>query len=323
MLKKIFLLCCLVAALGQASAQDASFTQYFNLSNWLNPAMTGSAPNYRFTTNYRQQWIKLDRAFTTQTLGFDLNADNINSGFGFLLGKSNAADDSQHLEAALTYSYRITTDWFVLRMGLQPSYSVRGVNFSSYSFEDALKSGNDTRERLNTDMRRFFDVGTGAAIYNKNFWGGISLYHLLRPEISAYKTGGERLPMRFNAHAGARFRAWNDFDLFCLPSFQFQKQGVFQQIDMTLGFEIDPINFGVAFRGLPLINSVSSPFNQDALSFLSGVRMQNLFLGFSYDFRVSKLYGSGGSFELTLTYSPREDSRKKPAWKNVDCPLRF
>jgi hypothetical protein len=104
---------------------------------------------------------------------------------------------------------------------------------------------------------------------------------------------------------------------------QFQKQGNFQQIDMTLGFEADPVNFGVAFRGLPFINSVSSPFNQDALSFLSGVRMQNLFLGFSYDFRVSKLYGSGGSFELTLTYSPREDSRKKPAWKNVDCPLRF
>jgi type IX secretion system PorP/SprF family membrane protein len=306
-----------------ARAQDGSFTQYYNLSNWLNPALTGSAPNYRFTTNYRHQWIRIDRAFQSQTLGFDYNADNINSGFGVLITKMNAGDDSQHLEAGATYSYRITTDWFVLRMGLQPSYSIRSLSFNQYVFEDAMRSGRDTQEKLNADLRRFADVATGAAIYNDKFWGGFSLYHLLRPEISAFQKGGERLPVRLNVHAGARVRAWNDYDLYFTPSVQFQKQGIFQQLDMTLGFEADPINFGFAFRGLPFINSVSSPLNQDAFSFLSGFRMQNLFVSFSYDFRVSRLFGSGGSYEITLTYSPRQDNRKKPSWKTVSCPMRF
>jgi type IX secretion system PorP/SprF family membrane protein len=277
-----------------AQAQDGSFTQFYNAANWLNPALTGATPNYRFTTNFRQQWIRIDKTYQSQTVGFDYNADNINSGFGLLLTKMNAGDNSQHIEVAGTYSYRITTDWFVLRMGLQPSYSMRSLNFDRYIFEDALASGNDTRERLSTNSRNFADVATGAAIYDDKFWGGFSLYHLLRPEISAFQ-GGERMPMRLNVHGGARLRAWNDFDLYFVPSFQFQRQGQFQQFDLSLNFESKPIFYGIAFRGLPFMNTVKSVMNQDAISAMAGFRFSNWVLGMSYDFRTSNLVGSGGS----------------------------
>jgi Type IX secretion system membrane protein PorP/SprF len=61
-------------------------------------------------------------------------------------------------------------------------------------------------------------------------------------------------------------------------------------------------------------------FNRDAFTILTGLKMKNLSVGYSYDFTMSKLITqTGGSHEISLSYSFRmKPIKHKP--KMMPCP---
>jgi type IX secretion system PorP/SprF family membrane protein len=71
-MKKYIFTILFASAITIARAQDPNFSQFFASPLTINPALTGS-PNsdFRFFTNYRQQWIGNNTSYNTGTLSLD------------------------------------------------------------------------------------------------------------------------------------------------------------------------------------------------------------------------------------------------------------
>jgi hypothetical protein len=78
----------------------------------------------------------------------------------------------------------------------------------------------------------------------------------------------------------------------------------------------EPLSFGFWWRGMPK-GKVNKRI--DALAFMIGYKFDNISVGYSYDFTISRLgIGSGGSHELSASILLKTIARKK--WKALPCP---
>jgi hypothetical protein len=98
-------------------------------------------------------------------------------------------------------------------------------------------------------------------------------------------------------------------------------QGKFDQLDAGLYLTLEPMVFGLWYRGLPIKNYEPGLPNNDAAIFLVGYKQDNLSVGYSYDLTVSRLgVSTGGSHELSLTYTFASPQSRKKFAKKIPCP---
>src|ERR1017187_7892961 len=71
-MRKLITVCLMVFWLGNVSAQDPHFSQFFSSPLTLNPAFTGKFDGVlRIAGNYRNQWPSINNAYTTGTISVD------------------------------------------------------------------------------------------------------------------------------------------------------------------------------------------------------------------------------------------------------------
>jgi len=315
-------------------AQDPQFSQFFAAPLYLNPAFAGSTYEHRFILNHRLQWPSLPKAFVTYAFSYDFNMSELNSGFGVMAVTDKAGSAnlrSTNVGFAYSYKFRFESGW-VLSPGLYFSYSMRDLDFDRIVFGDQLAFDIDDAPTsdpiLGRDRTaRFFDFGAGFLIYNKNFWFGISSYHLNQPDRSLVDQE-DILPMRNSIHGGYRITLYQGFGSSqrkssIAPFFHYKNQADFDQLDIGFHFHYNPIVSGIWYRGIPIEQNRLDNVNQDAVVFLLGVRFDQLDVGYSYDITVSGLgASSGGSHEISAMY--QFNSKKSPKVKKKDkfipCP---
>jgi hypothetical protein len=96
-------------------------------------------------------------------------------------------------------------------------------------------------------------------------------------------------------------------------------QGKFFQSDVGLYYYIDPLIFGLWYRGIPLITSQAG----DAIIGLVGIKTDQLHIGYSYDFTISNLIGStGGAHEISIVYefSTTQIGQRSRKIRAIPCP---
>jgi len=75
--------------------------------------------------------------------------------------------------------------------------------------------------------------------------------------------------------------------------------------------------FGFWYRGVPFFGEDPKG---DAISFLVGYKLDQLRVGYSYDFTISNLVSStGGAHEISITYEFKSTRSRKKAHM-VPCP---
>ena len=317
-------------------AQDPQFTQYYAAPLYLNPAFTGTTGQHRASINYRNHWSSLPRAFSTYAFAYDYNLPSSNSSLGIIFSADRAGTaNMSSTNVGAIYSYTIPlTDKLRAVPAMQLGYFSRSMDFSKLVFGDQLAFGNPNAPTTDPDVRNLdnrnnFDFGSGLLIYNNSFWAGFAFHHINQPNQSVL--GGEsELPMRMTVHAGWKIRlkqgplksgAKSSIN----PSFNFRRQGRFDQLDLGFNYYFRMIMLGLWYRGIPLQQDMPRTINHDALVVSFGLSMNNLNFGYSYDMTVSKLgpAASGGSHEISLVlqmqFAKRPDkvSRKN---KYNPCP---
>ncbi|TAH18877.1 MAG: type IX secretion system membrane protein PorP/SprF [Cytophagales bacterium] len=309
-----------------AAAQDANFTQFYASPTYMNPAFAGAVPQYRATMQYRNQYPNIPNTYETNLFSFDYNLDYYNAGLGAMIVQDRLSSFSMtSTSLLLSYSYQINlTKKWIMRLGLQGAYTFRTTDFSRLVFQDQLDSGSPTKENLVGNFVHYPDVGTGFLVYNKTFWFGFGLHHLTRPYQSLINTS-ERLEMKQTVQAGAKFSFSKDWDkdISIAPAILYQRQGIFDQLDLGVNFFYEPLIAGIWYRGIPIMQNVSGKINQDAVAILAGFRHKNLLFTYSYDATISSLNRSGGAHEVALIFAPRYDKRNKRGSKHIDCPVTF
>ncbi len=325
---KFILGLCLMLSINLSKAQDVQFSQFYAAPLYLNPAFTGSTERGRAGLNFRRQWPALNHSFTTVSAFSDYHLNNLNSGIGFILNQHK--EDFlgfQSTEVGLLYAYKLKlTDALVLRAGIQGSLFNKNINFENLVFGNQIDIVNGqvigaSGEVFNVDANSsFLSLSSGLLLYTNNFWFGGSVHHINQPSQS-FIDGNSVLKRKYSFHMGYKFSLASGGRLRSL-SYQFQerslslavnykRQGGFSQFDFGAQLYLQPLVFGLSYRGLPF-SPLENLFNSDALITLVGVELnQNVSMAYSYDFTISKLANaSGGAHEISLTFRFGKVSRR-------------
>lgn len=329
-MKAVFLHIILILFCAKLSyAQDPQFSQPYASPLYLNPALTGDTKKNRLALTYRKQWAEIEKGFTSYIASYDHYEERLNSGFGgYVLYDQSGLTGYRVTGISLNYSYDVRIDdWSGIKGGLGLGYSFMSYNVSDLVFADQIiRNGASTSVETNLSSRTSYaDMSAGVLYYNKSFWAGASVSHLNKPNISMTNQV-QQLPMKFSLQTGAKlWKKKNEWghELSSLNlAAHYQFQGSFDQLDIGVYYNFNPVVFGVWYRGIPLVKSYEANYaNHESVILLLGVEYKDFFrVAYSYDITVSQLsLSSGGSHEISLIYE--WPGKKKPnRMRMVACP---
>jgi type IX secretion system PorP/SprF family membrane protein len=294
----------------------------------MNPALAGSQKCGRLSLNYRDQWSRIPGNFTNFSASYDQHFNELSGALGIIVSSMKESASYVTTGAGIIYSYDIqVNDVFSVKAAVQASIVSRRVNWEHLIFQSQIdpQKGFDPG-RLGEDVPNSFvkpypDFSTGFVGYSENFYAGIAVHHLNRPDEGF--NVNSRLPMKFTAHAGAvidlepkqrRFR--NPHAPTISPNIIYQQQGTAQQINYGVYFNnlVQSLVLGLWYRQTIAFNEPES------IAFLVGIRHNALSIGYSYDLSISGLrLVSGGSHELSMSYLlPCRNPRIRI--KQINCP---
>jgi len=310
-------------------AQDPQFSQFYANPLYLGSAFTGATEENRIALNYRNQWPAIPGVFTTYSFSYDRYFQNFNSGVGFLaLYDVAGTGHLSNLNLGLLYSYNIQVrEGLYIRPGIQFKYTQLSLDFYRLTFNDQLSPGGNTppTEQPPFDNTGDIDGETSVLLYSDRLWVGTSVDHLLRPKQSLYGDPSKE-PMKVSVFGGTQIirkgKLLKPVEESLSLAFLFKAQGSFKQLDLGLYWYKSPLMFGFWYRGFPLFKTgVRDYFDRDALIVLVGYKTQQLHIGYSYDFTISRLVMStGGSHEISFMYEFRTTALRKRKIHAIPCP---
>ncbi len=312
-------------------SQDMHFTQFYSSSLYLNPAFTGANVCSRFSLTYRDQWPGVAKAYRSYLASYDNFITKYNVGVGVLVGSDVAGTGRLRttiINPLIAYEAKLTKKLY-LRLGAQPGVTMKSINYSNLVFGDQIARGGDIPTIEDpTQTKIYLDIGTGALLYTKKFWAGLSLYHLNRPnETLLGENGTSTLPIKYSLHSGYKIMLNSEEkDLSkqrsLSPAMNYRAQLEFDQLDIGFYYTRDVLNIGLWYRGLPGFKPYKPGYaNHDAIAILIGATKDRFNIGFSYDITISKLtMRTFGATELTLSYQMCKLNKKKKKPILVPCP---
>jgi len=332
--KRFTLIILALALVIRANGQDPQFTQFYANPLYLAPSFAGATAGDRVTLAYRNQWPELvSGVFVTYSFSYDHYFENFNSGLGVLLTRDVAGTgDLGITNAGLQYSYDIkVNDYFHLRPGVHFNYTQQGLDFYKLTWNDQLVNPDGgTIEQEPVTAKPDVDFAASLLGYGDRWWAGFTVDHLLRPNYGLYNND-VRWPIKYSLFGGYQImkksQLTNPIDETVSFAFFLRHQDVYTQMDIGLHWYKAPLMLGLWYRGIPFRGAFSDdddPFQKDprgdALAFMVGYKMDQLRVGYSYDFTISHLVSStGGAHEIVLTYEFKT-KRKRRRTRMIPCP---
>lgn len=311
-------------------AQDPQFSQWFAAAQYLNPALTGNTHQDRIAMNYRLQWPGTGPGYETYMAAYDHRFSTVNAGIGGMVLRDKAGSNGlTSTTVGMSYSYEARINYRrALRFGARIGYTMRGIDPSGYLFADQVIRDNaaQTLEPNLVERVNYLDLSGGAMYYSEQFWFGVSMNHLNRPNMSLMIDGDARLEPRTSANMGYRFpidgRHISKSETRMTLATHYKMQGKWDQLDIGGYIDHGQLTGGMWFRGLPLFKAYQPGYsNTDAIVLMVGYQTEaQLRFVYSYDITISKLtMKSAGAHEVSLIYEwPRKPKGKKP--RVIPCP---
>ncbi|MEM9835876.1 MAG: PorP/SprF family type IX secretion system membrane protein [Bacteroidota bacterium] len=350
---KFYFLCSLMAVLllGELSAQDARFSQFYANPQFTNPALTGVMEGQmRFNANYRELYTSVlgNNGFKTIAAGLDFRRP-VGKGNFFGIGINLMRDEvgesnftrnqalvSGSYQKQLGGSRRGRGPAHFLVAGGQLGFGQRGFDveklwFSRQFFVDPtsraayVDQGLSSGEAfLASSSGLYLDFNAGLLWYavfdeNTSFYAGASAAHLNEPNISP-REEVDILPRRYSVQLGGEFPLGSS-GFSVLPALIAQSQG-----PLFSGMAGANIRYTqrewreVALRAGAWVH-VSNRLDQtstDAIIISSILEMDRWQLGLSYDLSTGDITDSNfgrGAFEVSMIYTQPANYRSR-----VVCP---
>jgi len=333
-LKRLFIISVLLVSFfkTEINAQDAHFTQFYAAPTLLNPAFVGTSVQSRFGMNYRNQWPALPKAFVTYNAYYDQYLPEINSGIGFMANHDQAGSGTlTNTSLALQYAYEVRLSrMFSLRPALQIGYTRKTLHEDKLIFGDQLiRDGADvTFELLNSQPVGLMDFSSGILLYSEKYWLGVSQHHINEPNETV-TSGISQLERKLSVHGGVRFKYRNprkrsskkDFVL----AFNYKEQGPFNQLDLGGYVEMNPMVFGLWYRGLPFKDNGYDYANREGLNVVVGYHYRGYKIGYSVDVNISQLAvnNTGGAHEISFIYEWANKRNKRLSKRRIIPCAKF
>jgi len=313
-----------------ASAQDMHFTQFYSSPLYLSPAFAGADVCSRVSLTYRNQWPGISKTYRSYLFSVDHYFIEKNIGLGLLFASDVAGSGNLKttlINPEIAYEAKLSKKLYV-RFGAQPGLTIRSIDFNSLLFGDQIARGGAVPTvESPTVTKATFDAGAGLLLYTKKYWGGISVFHMNRPNQSLRDDPDVLLPVKISLHGGAKYvmnseEKEDDKRKFISPAVNYKHQNKFDQLDVGCYFNKSALNLGIWYRGIPLFKSYEPGYaNNDAISLIIGVKTDRFNCGYSYDMTISRLASlSKGAHEITVSYQLCKMKKKKKPRMLLPCP---
>lgn len=166
--------------------QDAIYSQYMFNPFMINPAYAGSRDALSGVLLFRQQWVGLDGAPSTQTFSIHSPFQKGKMAAGLNVYHDGAGPTSS-VGALATYAYHLKLGSGKLALG------IRG-GILSYQMDGTKLNYVDPRDKFNTDVISTASIPTfdfGTYYYTRNIFLGLSASHLTKGNLNYITSTGE------------------------------------------------------------------------------------------------------------------------------------
>ncbi len=291
-MKKIITIIAVILFTVSAKAQqDPQYTQYMYNMNIINPAYAGSYDALSLNFLARTQWVGIDGAPQTLTLGAHSPVGkNVGLGLSVIVDKLGPVQE-QNLYGDFSYTLNMS-DNAKLALGLKAGFTFFNANLSQLQ----TTNPNDIAFINNNIERVLPNFGVGAYYYTDKFYAGLAIPNLLET-FHFEKKGGQVSRASERKHffltSGYVFDLSEDLKL--KPSVMVKAaEGAPLSIDFSGNVLIsEKFELGLSYR---LDESVSALVNVRA--------RKNLRIGYAYDYTLTNLGNfNSGSHEIFLLFN--------------------
>lgn len=348
MKKLILSIFCIGGLALTGTAQDVHFTQYFKSPLTLNPAQTGlTEGDWRASANFRTQWYSITSSpYTTGTIAYDMpllrgklpEGDALGVGVLGLYDKSGTGGlQNTTLSLSVAYHKSFGMDkQHTVSLGVQGSLVQKSIDFSKLIFGDQydpampdyLHPVSGENFANNDIMYPDFNIGalyTGRINENATLYGGISMYHLTRPEETFLNSTNDdekslNINNRFAGFFGGSFDLNKDISAYFSTAYVQQGSAWEYLVGGAVGFVLNP-GHGHDVSNTTLYLGGWYRF-KDAIAPYVGIEWTNMSIGFTFDVTTSSLgpaVKNQGAYELSLVYNGFFHKVMKRSY-NFACP---
>lgn len=291
-IKRITVIVAIVLFTVSAKAQqDPQYTQYMYNMNIINPAYAGSYDALTLNFLGRTQWVGIDGAPRTLTLGAHAPVGkNVGLGLSLVVDKLGPVEE-QNLYGDFSYTLKMGDD-SKLALGLKTGITLFNANLSQLQTTDP----NDVAFINNNINKVLPNFGVGAFYYTDKFYAGLAIPNLLET-FHFEKKGGQVTRASDRKHffltTGYVFELSDDLKL--KPSVMVKAaEGAPLSIDFSGNVLFsEKLELGLSYR---LDESVSALINVRA--------RKNLRVGYAYDYTLTNLGDfNSGSHEIFLLFN--------------------
>lgn len=337
-MRKIYILTATLFLAAISVAQDIHYSQFYNAPLLLNPALTGMTSGAgRLSITYRNQWFGATNSgffkspYMTTALSGDLPIKIKNDALGlglFIANDQAGANTFSTFITQASVSYIKTLGKkrnHRLSAGFQFGYthqSIKVENFqwaSQFSQETNQFSPGSTSynpENIGSNRVGYLNLNFGLFWYSKltdivSMYTGGSFYNVTTPKHNILPNQKRDLYWRWNVQGAFDITLGERYHI--LPSGQFMRQGVNDQLNTGLGFGIDfkgrgsradePMSLTIGLYNR--IHNLTKGVTSDAIIPYISFDIKRFRLGISYDATISSLKTSspGGACELSVGYT--------------------
>jgi type IX secretion system PorP/SprF family membrane protein len=323
---KYLLILLLIFTTSLVKAQDPEFTQFYVNSMYLNPAMVGSNSCPVATSIYRNQWPNLSGQYVTTAVSFEDYIPEISGGLGIMVTSDRAGYTVLSTTgASIAYSnYLNLSKKISIRSALQVSMFQEYLDGSKFRFPDQIDPIGGfilpTQDWTYGGPVTYVSLGAGTVLFSDNFYIGYAVNHINTPNKSLI-FGTSQLPMKHTIHLGAVLPIQiSQYDIFeWTPSLIYRKQLDFQQVNLGVNINTNPLVAGIWYRGIVFADRYT-----DAFILSLGIKLSSFNFMYSYDLTLSELTPStGGAHEVSLVYKLPCKKNRRDKIRSVPCTWYF
>lgn len=290
--KRLILFASLLFSFLPGKAQfDVQFSQYWGLMGYYNPAYAGQTDKLNIAGSYSQQLMGFTNAPKSMYFGADMPFKFVEKKFGVGAGFFNEGIGLFRNQRFWTqYSYKIKLNAGQLAIGVQlgtvnVSFDPTNINLGDTETDEAFPTLKVTGNS--------FDAGLGAYYNYKDFYLGLSAAHINAPTVKLGENNELKIDPLYYLTGGCNIKTKSSL-ISIQPSFLLKSDLVTTKVDLTARL-LYSLEDKVYYGGLSYSPGTS-------VTFLLGMKIKKITVGYAYDMFTSKIGVANGSHDLFVNY---------------------
>lgn len=342
----VLILLLLLTARNKIHAQAPFFSQYYSSSLYLNPALAGLEKDTYMGMNYRSQWSNLSMPFITFQFSFIQPVTKPGArkkhlgGIGLSYFKDVAGANkefvTQGISLAAAHNFHLNRHGNnIISSAIQAGASQQRINYDGLQWTSQYSSNTGFDQSLPGEtgfvndriFQPMLNVGAmwyytnkqrNLSYYSTSVYNGLSVSNII-PTNGYYANSKERMSLLYKIHGGFTSTWSRNMDISPNYLVQWQDHNLQINVGMYVGYSVTNAKLKSKSGATKIL--VGAWYRmKDAIILSCGVSNEQWNLGFSYDsnvFQLSKTFGYGSSYELSLAYKVLN----KNGFKRFSSPL--